>query len=126
VPANSRHAVLVIDDNEDVREAVETALDLAGYTTVPAADGKAALELLRAGLQPIVILLDLMMPVMDGLEFLDAQRRDPRLAAIPVIIVSAFSRLAEAERLGATAVLTKPVDFGELLALIARHGRDDH
>ena len=81
--------ILVVEDDADVREAIVSGLEHAGFEVVAAADGKMALDLLRHGIVPRAIILDLMMPVMDGWEFRRHQLADPTLAAIPVIVLSA-------------------------------------
>src|SRR5438445_6065998 len=80
--------VLIVDDDADVRDAMEFLLRSEGYRTVTAADGDDALTKLRAGLEPCLILLDLMMPWKDGFQFRREQMRDPRLSAIPVVVLS--------------------------------------
>src|SRR5262245_47116204 len=85
-----RQTVLVIEDNTDLREAIVEALEAAGFATAPANHGKEAMDLLKAGVRPVVILLDLMMPVMNGFEFLAMRAKDPELARVPVIVLSAM------------------------------------
>lgn len=83
-------SIVVVDDEDDIREAVQVVLEAEGYRTAAAANGQEALELLRRGEQPpCLILLDLMMPVMDGWEFLKEIAEEPRLLSIPVAIMSA-------------------------------------
>jgi two-component system, chemotaxis family, chemotaxis protein CheY len=104
--------IMVIEDDPDFREALLACLEQERYDVVAATDGRAGLELLKWGIVPRVILLDLMMPVMDGWEFRRHQLADAALASIPVIVMSADPRgrrLAECG--GVHAVLTKPVDF---------------
>lgn len=111
--------VLIVDDDPDVGEAIALLLEKRGYRTARAANGQLALDQLRAGLRPSLILLDLQMPVMDGQTFADECARDPELAAIPIVVVS--SDTASAVRLDATrasAYLSKPVPFDRLLATI--------
>jgi CheY-like chemotaxis protein len=108
--------VLVVEDDDATREALVMGLEHAGWVVVGAADGRAALDLLRGGLAPRVIVLDLMMPVMDGHEFRRQLLEDAALASIPLVVVSAdmwASRLAGAP--GVHAVLMKPVDLDDLL-----------
>jgi CheY-like chemotaxis protein len=95
-------------------------LELEGFTVEVAANGKQALDRLNAGMHPCVILLDLMMPVMDGWQFRSQQKRDAELASIPVIVVSAAGkeRIADIE---ANAYLTKPVDLEQLLAEVTQY-----
>jgi CheY-like chemotaxis protein len=111
--------VLVVEDDADFREGVIALLEAKGLTATGASDGEAALHLLRGQLVPSAIVLDLTMPRMDGWRFRVRQMRDPRLAGIPVIIVSGHWNAAEAGRiLGATAVVPKPPDVDKLLAAI--------
>jgi CheY-like chemotaxis protein len=81
--------VLVVDDDPDIRESVQLALEGRGFTVVGKPNGREALDWLQAGNRPAVILLDLMMPVMDGWLFRTIQRTDPELSAIPVVVLSA-------------------------------------
>ncbi len=115
----SSHSILVIDDNPDIREALQSALEEEGYSTVGAANGREGLDRLEAMDRPCLILLDLMMPVMTGLEFLEALRAQDALAGIPVVIVSAYDRLAE--RAGAHGFLRKPVDLDGLLHTVSQY-----
>ena len=95
-------------------------LELEGFRVELAANGKQALERLNAGIHPCVILLDLMMPVMDGWQFRREQIRHQQLAGIPVIVVSAAGkeRIAEVD---ANAYLTKPVDLEQLLERVNQY-----
>jgi CheY-like chemotaxis protein len=114
--------VLLIDDHDDLRDGLSTLLTLEGYTVEAVSDGQAALEMLRQGFHPCIIVLDLNMPVMDGYEFRRQQLRDPDLARIPVITYSAVADIAEAfADLKATAYLQKPGDFPTLMSLIRQH-----
>src|SRR3954470_23175677 len=81
--------VLVVDDDQDIREALCDLLADAGYRAASVANGKEALIYLKSGELPCVILLDLMMPVMDGWEFRRQQQGDPRLSKIPVVVITA-------------------------------------
>jgi len=107
---------MVVDDERDIREAVTDALQDAGYEVLHARDGAEALSKLRAH-HPDVILLDLMMPGMNGWEFRAAQQGDPELRTIPVIVVSALGRVAG---LDGAAFLQKPFGVDQLLTAI-RH-----
>ncbi len=95
--------ILVVEDDLSTREALSMLLSAEGYGVSTAADGVAALEQLRDGQRPGLILLDLMMPLMDGWQFRHEQLRDPSLANIPVIVCSASWRPAKA-----AAALCKP------------------
>ena len=113
--------VLVVDDDFSTREVVSLLLDGEGFRVTTADDGTAALEQLRQGQRPGLILLDLMMPRMDGWQFRQAQLRDARLADIPVIVCSASRRISRGtDGLRALAHLDKPVDPAELIALVQR------
>src|SRR5262245_37785025 len=111
-------AILVVEDDPELRTLFAQILADQGYAVRTAGDGQAALRQLEA--EPAdLILLDMLMPVMDGHAFREAQMADRRWHAIPVIVVSATSEfLDEGETLGAKAILGKPFDFDELLALV--------
>jgi two-component system, chemotaxis family, chemotaxis protein CheY len=112
--------VLLIEDDADVAEAIGDVLRDEGYPVALASNGREALELLQQSDLPFAILLDLRMPVMDGFEFRERQRRDPRLADIPVIVVSADRMVADnANRLGANVYLVKPLRPEVLLDAVA-------
>ena len=109
--------ILVVEDNDDVREMMAVTLELEGHEVTTAINGRDALNQLRAGHRPCVILLDLMMPVMNGWEFRRALESDPVLKTVPVVIVSA----ATAELIQATdaaAYLPKPLDMEQLLHVV--------
>ncbi|HVR61940.1 MAG TPA: response regulator, partial [Polyangia bacterium] len=106
--------VLVIDDAKDVREMMAEILEDAGYRVATACHGADGLARLRSGLNPQVILLDLMMPIMNGWQFREEQRQDSALAPIPVVVVSA-NGAAKALAIDAAAVISKPIDVDKLL-----------
>jgi CheY-like chemotaxis protein len=114
--------VLVVDDDPDVREALVMALEAHGLRVESAANGREALERLRAGDSPCVILLDLMMPVMNGWRFRAEQASDPRLAHIPVVVLTGAGPAARATEAGlaASSVLSKPVDLERLMSIVER------
>lgn len=114
--------VLVIDDDRDIRETLTEALEFNGYAVISAADGAEALQKLRQGPLPCVILLDLMMPVMDGFQFRREQRLDPNLAGIPVVVTTAGGR-ADPRDIEADGYITKPLKLPKLLAALQRHCR---
>jgi CheY-like chemotaxis protein len=109
--------VLVIDDDEAIRSALAEILELYGYDVAVAADGQEGVELLAIGLAPQAIVLDLMMPRMDGWTFLAQLRADPRFQDLPVVVTSAFP----CERPpGADACLQKPFEVSQLDREVAR------
>ncbi|NPC75502.1 response regulator [Corallococcus sp. AB004] len=116
----SRSTILIVDDEPDLREVVAELLEMEDYTVLQAANGQAALDVLAANNdQPCLVLLDLMMPVMDGHEFLHRLREDARYRELPVLMLTAhFSAKAPP---GTVGLLRKPVDIPELLAMVARH-----
>ena len=116
-------SVLVVDDDEDIREVLSEILHARGYAVQTAPEGREALALLRAGAPPSLILLDMRMPGMNGWEFCHEQRRDPRLAGIPVVVLSGGSRRGVANSIGAADVLAKPIDLEELTSKIERHAK---
>jgi two-component system response regulator MprA len=112
--------ILLVDDDLDLREAAAEALEDAGYKVVRADDGRRALdEMTRGGLRPDLILLDMMMPNLDGWGFRVAQKQMPDIAAIPVVALTAYA-LTEDERsqLDAAAILRKPVALEELMRAV--------
>jgi CheY-like chemotaxis protein len=113
--------ILIIDDDDDIRGILDLVLGAQGYEVVTAADGLAGLEQLRVGGRPSLILLDMMMPRLDGEGFLRAMRSNPHTADIPVIIVTGHPAAHEkAAQLGTAGCLVKPVELAELLSTIAR------
>jgi len=112
---------MVIDDDHDIRATLGALLEDEGYRTVLAKNGREALQLLRGGLIPRAIVLDLMMPVMDGWSFRAEQRIDPDLRDIPVVVLSASAVGTNAIRnqLGISECLRKPPQVDELLDVLA-------
>jgi CheY-like chemotaxis protein len=114
--------VLIVEDDIDTREMLGRFLELEGYRVETAENGKLALERLGSGVDACVILLDLMMPVMDGWQFRQEQTRNAELADIPVIVVSAAGR-ERIQKIDANAYLSKPVDLEELLGCVTQFCR---
>jgi CheY-like chemotaxis protein len=112
--------VLLVDDDPDIRESLAELLEYEGYAVVRAANGAQALARLRQPPLPCVILLDLMMPVMDGFEFREVQKRTPELADIPVVVITAGGRVDRAS-IDVEECLAKPLQMPRLLAALARH-----
>jgi CheY-like chemotaxis protein len=112
---------LLVEDDFDVREALMETLRDRGYEVESAGDGEQALQLLRTGVRPGLILLDLMMPRMSGSEFRVAQQEDPALWHLPVVLLSADGRMEERARaLKVQGAIRKPIDLDELFAVIER------
>jgi two-component system chemotaxis response regulator CheY len=113
--------ILIVDDDPDIREALILVLEASGFEAVAASDGKQALDALHEA-RPSLVLLDLMMPVMSGEEFMAQRSRDPALSTIPVVVLSGD---AEGERrsaaVGASGYLKKPVALRDLIAAIELH-----
>lgn len=115
-------SVLVVEDDSSIREVLKASLEYVGYTVHAACNGRDALELLRATeARPQLILLDLMMPVMSGWEFLDARETDEKLAAIPVVVVSAVGSRTGVQAKVA-AVIDKPLDLDSLYQVVEQYG----
>jgi two-component system response regulator MprA len=109
--AEHRHVVLYAEDDRDTREVFVAAATLARLDAVAVGNGREALDQLRGGLRPCLIVIDWAMPVMDGLSFRRAQLADPDLQDIPVVVLSAGGWAAEADALkvGLTTFLRKPI-----------------
>jgi len=117
VKRSSPCTILIVEDDEDLREMMAHLLTLEGFEAVTVANGREALDYLHSARTPEVILLDLMMPIMDGWEYRRRQQADPSLAPVPVIILSALDQ-ARAAAVDAAAFLKKPLDFDRLLSLV--------
>ena len=105
-PGSGGACVLVVDDEEDIRDALCEAIEMLGCRAITAADGAAALELLQT-YRPCLIVLDLLMPVMTGQEMIEAMRKRPELAALPVVV----STSAPARAPAGVPILAKPIDI---------------
>lgn len=118
-----RGTIVLVDDEDDIREIAELSLSLAGWETVLVARGKDALEIV-ARVQPDAVLLDVMMPEQDGPATLAQLRRDERTARVPIVFLTAKTQAREREELlamGAVDVLVKPFDpmrLGDDLAVV--------
>src|SRR5438552_2070401 len=111
--------ILVIEDDDDIAEAMTDALVEGGFTVERARDGRDALSKAR-DLHPDAILLDLMMPVMDGFAFRKRQLEDESIAAIPVIVTSCVGERMLSQMSGVRAILRKPYETEELIAAVRR------
>ena len=110
------HQVMIVEDDEEIRESLVDFLEEHGYQTIPAVHGRDALNKLTASNQrPCLIVLDLMMPVMDGSTFRGQQLQDPNLSSIPVLVISAYKDVDDRAKALSTMHLKKPLDLRELL-----------
>lgn len=116
--ARSPH-VLVVDDEESIRRALTEALRDEGHSMLAAANGREALELLRyEPTVPSIAIVDLMMPVMSGWDLIAVLRRTPRLATMPILVISA---MRPRDLPAGVMFLSKPFDLTEICQLIAKH-----
>lgn len=115
-----RPVVVLIDDEPAIRETVSFVLEMEGFEVVSAGDGQSGLELVRR-LRPPVVLLDVMLPRMDGFSVCQAIRSDPALAGVRVVMLTAMGQRADrlrAAEVGAERFVTKPFDEEELIAIL--------
>ena len=112
--------VLIVDDDRDLREAICDALSDEGYECMQAANGQEALKSLQRGPLPLLILLDLMMPMLNGWEFRAEQLRQPQLADIPVVVMSAY-KSSEDAGVAANGYISKPLNLDVLITTVQRH-----
>jgi CheY-like chemotaxis protein len=114
--------ILLVEDDEDIRTDLKEMLEIRGYPTVTAANGLEALRCLEGPTLPVLIVLDLMMPVMDGWELRKVLLERPALATIPIVVLSGTASVHnEARDLGAVGYFTKPFSMGSLLETIGHH-----
>jgi CheY-like chemotaxis protein len=115
--------VLVVEDDADIRDTLRELLNLEGYQTLTASNGKEGLDLLRKVDHPCLILLDLMMPIMNGWEFLEAieEGKGDTLTTIPIVIVSAAGDAARNVKDKAAGFIKKPVDLDRLIQTVNRY-----
>jgi CheY-like chemotaxis protein len=111
--------ILIIEDDIAIREALRDVLEMEGYKIYSAANGKEGLEYLPKMTGPCLILLDLMMPVMNGWEVAAALREDTILATIPVVVVTAYP--ATAKDVQARSIIRKPIDLEVLLSIVSKY-----
>jgi CheY-like chemotaxis protein len=116
--AEKGRSILLVEDDDLIRLAMQMVLEWEGYHVEYATNGQEALDYLRAGNRPVLIVLDVMMPILDGEQFREEQLRDPSLAGIPVVVVSAASF---AEAVHANYHVRKPFEVQELLDAIRNH-----
>ena len=119
--SDSRNTVLVVDDDEDIRFVLTDLLDSEGYKPVEAENGQRALEALEHMPLPCVVLLDLMMPVMDGHEFLRRVRASPELCKKLHVVVCTASTTLPSREPPVEAILQKPFETSDLVDLLNQH-----
>jgi CheY-like chemotaxis protein len=125
--AGQDDVVLIVDDDESIRQSLELALQLENHPTALAASGSQALDWLNRHDAPSLILLDLMMPGMDGWQVREILRHDERLSRVPVVIITAFDR--DLGSVSDLPVLRKPIELADLLSVVNSHaapGTDGH
>jgi len=116
------HAILIVDDNDDTREALSLLLRLEGFTVAAASTGPNALDMLQAGLRPCVLLLDLRMPGMDGWTVIDRLQAHGELRQVPVVVLSGDEADRErAARVGVRELLRKPAEHTAIVAAVRRY-----
>ena len=116
-----RSCILIVEDDADLRDSLADLLMEEGYQVAGASNGQEALDYLRHAAPPCLILLDLMMPVMNGWEFRAAQEQDPSLSSIPVIVVSGQGRMQRhSVDLHAVEFVDKPINVDQLLKAVIR------
>jgi two-component system chemotaxis response regulator CheY len=123
MPARDERPVLVVDDDADIREAIQDALEQEGYAVEVACDGGEALAFLAAHPAPALILLDWNMAPMNAEQFMAEFSKEPRLAQVPVVLVTADVRANEKAQHGFAGVLKKPMKLEALFEVVARHCR---
>lgn len=111
--------VLIIEDDQDIRESIKDALEMEGYTVTVATNGKEGLDSLKNNAQSCIILLDMIMPLMGGREFLDIIKKDLNLSLIPVFIHSAVANKNNTE--GSVGFIKKPADLEEILNVVKNY-----
>lgn len=111
------HTILVVEDEEESRQALMQILELEGFSTVGASNGAEAMDYLRTSSRPCLIVLDLNMPVMNGRQLRAELRQVEELAIIPVVVVSAQESFA-ARDLGAVGAFRKPLDVDALVKVV--------
>lgn len=113
--------VLIVEDDRDIRGALQTILEEEGYDVFVAQSGKAALELMPRIPKPSLILLDLMMPEMNGWEFCESLAKDKCYESIPVMVVTAYPDQAKLKEIKCKELIKKPIDLDILLPKVKGH-----
>jgi CheY-like chemotaxis protein len=123
-------SILIVEDNDDIRETLEQVLKMEGYRVYAVSNGRDALAALKRAEGPSLILLDMMMPVMNGWEFLEVQKNDHVLATLPVVVVSALGAAAalasKKEPVPAVGYIKKPIALNPLMEIVQQYcGKGD-
>jgi len=122
VNVSTRQPLMIIDDDDDLRTALVWIMKAQGYEVAAYGSARAALGALQTGHSPFLILLDLMMAGMSGWEFRAAQLEDPRIAPIPVVVLTAVSSLSDGSHtLSNVEIMEKPFELDTLLGLVGRY-----
>ncbi|MGZ3789155.1 MAG: response regulator [Bacteriovorax sp.] len=119
VDSSNYKSILVVEDNKEIQDSLKVALEVEGYNVVTADNGKDALEKLAKIPTPCMILLDLMMPIMNGWEFVEEISKDIMLSTIPVVVVSAFGDKKGTPK--TSGYIQKPIDLDALLNTVSKH-----
>jgi chemosensory pili system protein ChpA (sensor histidine kinase/response regulator) len=119
----AENTILIVEDDAVAREGLTTLVQREGYRPVLAGDAQEAMTLLRGGLRPRLVLLDMILPAADGWHFFAERLRIPEIAGIPVVIMTGLGVASPewALSLGAVDLLRKPFDINRLLAVVRRH-----
>ncbi|MEW6057273.1 MAG: response regulator [Bdellovibrionota bacterium] len=121
MPSKTCNSILVVEDDKDIRDSLTMVLEMEGYNVVAVTNGQEAIEELECLRHPCLILLDLMMPVMNGWEFLKARDANDVMLTIPVVVVSAVSDSAIRRPKSATEFIKKPVELSLLLQTVKQY-----
>jgi two-component system response regulator CpxR len=119
---SEKSVILVVDDDADSRGTLADLLSRRGYVVESAENGKQAFEYLNRS-KPALVILDLMMPVMSGWEFLELQQKDPNLRGLPVFVMTASGLVGDIK---ANALIRKPIDFGMLMSMVNQALEPEH
>lgn len=113
-----KHTVLLVEDESDLREMIQEALELSGYAVVAVGDGQAALDAIPSIERICLVVLDLLMPGMNGWDFCEHARKRPELASVPIVIHSSATNVVPE---GVAAVVRKPVKLAQLLSIVGEY-----
>lgn len=118
IKSNSSRTVLVVEDDEGIRDTLRIFLELEGYTAFTAKNGQDGIDVLQTIPNPCLILLDLMMPVMNGWEFIEVISKDAVRSSIPIVIVTAYAD--QASTINARGIIKKPIDLDVLSKVVKK------